>query len=220
MTQLFDLNARIQQLTWSLILYEKYSTSLSTIVLVVLTTANFWGFSNFYRYYTRSQADKSTGYRPTLKPLVIRYISNPKWTFFYHTCFFFGYILTVNTSSHVPVWNFEEKNCVIQNAIITWTDIFFRTCVLYFFHLSLVKTIFKSAKYPVDNIPSLWKTITLFHKDEVPEIIKLAQYALTLPLHTCSCERVFSNQNLIVTRLRSRLNPKIRDRLLRVRTQG
>ena len=63
MTQLFDLNARIQQLTWSLIFYEKYSTSLSTIVLVVFTTANFGGggFSNFSRYYTRSQAGKSTG---------------------------------------------------------------------------------------------------------------------------------------------------------------
>ena len=43
--------------------------SLSAIVLVVLTTANFGGFSNFCRYYTRSQAGKSTGYRPTLKPL-------------------------------------------------------------------------------------------------------------------------------------------------------
>ena len=85
-------------------------------------------------------------------------------------------------------------------------------CTLFFLHLSLVKTIVKLAKYPVDNMPSLWKTITLFHKDEVPEIIKLAQYALTLPLHTCSCERVFSNQNLIVTRLRSRLNPKISDK--------
>jgi hypothetical protein len=53
-----------------------------------------------------------------------------------------------------------------------------------------VKTIVKSAKYPVDNMPSLWKTITLFHKDKVPEIITLAQYAFTLPLHTCSCERV------------------------------
>jgi hypothetical protein len=52
-----------------LIFYEKYSTSLSTIVLVVLTTANFGGFSNFCRYYTRSQAGKSTGYWPTLKPL-------------------------------------------------------------------------------------------------------------------------------------------------------
>jgi hypothetical protein len=56
----------------------------------------------------------------------------------------------------------------------------------------------------------------VFAKDEVPEIIKLAQYALTLPLHTCSCDKVFSNQNLIVTRLRSRLNPKISDRENRV----
>jgi hypothetical protein len=66
--------------TWSLIFYEKYSTSLSTIILVVLTTANFGGFSNFCRYYTRSQTGKSTGYRPTLKPLsmsvIIAYISN------------------------------------------------------------------------------------------------------------------------------------------------
>ena len=77
-----------------------------------------------------------------------------------------------------------------------------------FFHLSLVKTIVKSAKYPVDNMPSLWKTITRFHKDEVPKIIKLAQYALTLPLHTCSCERVFSNQNLIVTGLTVQLKWK------------
>ena len=40
------------------------------IVLVVLTTANFGGFSNFCRYYTRSQTGESTGYRPTLKPLI------------------------------------------------------------------------------------------------------------------------------------------------------
>ena len=96
----------------------------------------------------------------------------------------------------------KKNNCVIQNAINNMNWYFFRTCVLCFFLLSLVKTIVKSAKYPVDDMPSFWKTITLFHKDEVPEIIKWAQYALTLPLHTCSCERVFSiNQNLIVTRL-------------------
>jgi hypothetical protein len=40
------------------------------LVLVVFTTANFGGFSNFCRYYTRSQTGKSTGYRPTLKPLI------------------------------------------------------------------------------------------------------------------------------------------------------
>jgi hypothetical protein len=66
-TQVFDLNARIQQLTRSLIFYEKYSSSQSYLW--------FWpplilgGFSNFCRYYTRSQTGKSTGYQPTLKPL-------------------------------------------------------------------------------------------------------------------------------------------------------
>jgi hypothetical protein len=51
--------------------YEKYSTTPSTIVLVVLTTANFGGFSNFCRYCTRSQAGKSTGYQPTFKSLCL-----------------------------------------------------------------------------------------------------------------------------------------------------
>ena len=63
-TQFFDLNARIQQLTWSLIFYEKYSTNLWFWPPLI-----FGGFSNFCRYYTRSQMGKSTGYQPTLKPL-------------------------------------------------------------------------------------------------------------------------------------------------------
>jgi hypothetical protein len=37
---------------------------------------------------------------------VVRYFQ-PK--IFDRTFFFFGYILTVNTSSHVPVLNFEKK---------------------------------------------------------------------------------------------------------------
>ena len=74
----------------SLIFYEKCSTSLSTIVLVVLTTSNFGGFSNFYRYYTRSQAGKSTGYQPTLKPLLRHYtklsVKFPSHTLHYAEC--------------------------------------------------------------------------------------------------------------------------------------
>ena len=68
-TQVFDLNARIQQLMWSLIFYEKYSTSQS--YLWFWPPLIFGGFSNFCRYYTRSQTGKSTGYRPTLKPLIM-----------------------------------------------------------------------------------------------------------------------------------------------------
>jgi hypothetical protein len=144
---------------------------------------------------------------------VIRYFQ-PKMHFFDRTFFFFGYILTVNTSSHVPVLNFETLKSLslilgfsLDLSLVTikfwllntlsqqqvWSGKVSAYWANFFFHLSLVKTIVKSAKYPVDNMPSLWRTITLFHKDEVPEIIKLAQYTLTLPLHTCSCERVFSN---------------------------
>ena len=65
-TQLFDLNARIQQLTWSLIFYEKYSTSQSYLWFWPLLILG--GFSNFCRYYTRSQTGKSTGYRPIWNP--------------------------------------------------------------------------------------------------------------------------------------------------------
>ena len=64
--QLFDLNARIQQLMINFL----WKIFHKPIVLVVLTTANFGGFSNFCRYHTRSQTGKSTGYRPTLKPLL------------------------------------------------------------------------------------------------------------------------------------------------------
>jgi hypothetical protein len=42
-TQLFDLNARIQQLRWSLIFYEKYSTSQS--YLWFWPPLTFWGGS-------------------------------------------------------------------------------------------------------------------------------------------------------------------------------
>ena len=49
------------------------------IVLVVLTTANFGGFSNFCLYYTRSQTGKSTGYWPTLKPLITYYWYVTTW---------------------------------------------------------------------------------------------------------------------------------------------
>ena len=82
----------------SAIFYEKYSTSLSTIVLVVLTTANFGGFSNLCRYYTGSQAGKSTGYRPTLKPLLVA----PQLAHYAFTTLQFGCCL-VRSLSYVKI---------------------------------------------------------------------------------------------------------------------
>ena len=58
------------------------------------------------------------------------------------------------------------------------------------------------------------------HSDELPNLIELAQIALLLPLHTADCERTFSAQNLILTKLRNRLAPEISDKLLRIRIHG
>ena len=58
--------------------YEKHSTSQPHLWFWPQLIF-FGGFSNFCRYYTRSQTGKSTGYRPTLKPLLkqnIKYQSN------------------------------------------------------------------------------------------------------------------------------------------------
>ena len=118
-TQLFDLNARIQQLTWSLFFYEKYSTSLSTIVLVVLTTANFGGFSNFCRYYTRSQMGKSTGYWPTLKPLhcdIVNLFSSVIW---HEDVNLVGVILTITNMT----LNWQALPTILKIVhYFTWSD--------------------------------------------------------------------------------------------------
>ena len=139
MTQLFDLNARIQQLTWSLILYEKYSTSLSTIVLVVLTTANFGGFSNFCRYYTRSQAGKSTGYRPTLKPLLLCFFGLRNFETIHHA-------LCHHNSSHmlnemfVQLSILREPNMKMCSLVVSSRYVF--SCVICFrgIHFILIST--------------------------------------------------------------------------------
>ena len=82
------------------------------------------------------------------------------------------------------------------------------------------KLIVRAAKYPVDDMKNLWQLLTTHHRDQLQEIVKLAQIALVLPLHTAGCERVFSQQNLIVTKQRNRLSPELCDKLLRVKLWG
>lgn len=72
-------------------------------------------------------------------------------------------------------------------------------------------------QYRTTQMQYLWELLTTHHKEDLDELIKLAQIALILPLHTASCERVFSQQNIILTKQRNSLAPKIFDRLLRVR---
>lgn len=74
--------------------------------------------------------------------------------------------------------------------------------------------------YPRDNMRELWVLINKYHKDQFPNMLKLAYYALTHPTHTSDCERSFSNQNAITTTRRNRLSPENIDKIMRIQIQG
>ena len=57
------------------------------------------------------------------------------------------------------------------------------------------KTIVKAARYPVNSMQGLWELLTKHHKEELPDLINLSQIALTLPLHTASCEGYSPNRD-------------------------
>ena len=75
--------------------------------------------------------------------------------------------------------------------------------------------------FPIDNTASLWKLIAISDTAMAfPNMRKLGQLALTLPVHTADVERGFSRQNLLCTSLRNRLSPEIQDCMLRVQMEG
>ena len=106
LTQLFDLNARIQQLTWLLIFYEKYSTSLSTIVLVVLTTANFEGGSVISAGTIHDlRRVKVPGTSPLWNPWMYIYID----IIFLPTSWILGYKYLLFSVCCLAIYNFRFK---------------------------------------------------------------------------------------------------------------
>ena len=74
--------------------------------------------------------------------------------------------------------------------------------------------------YPRDKTSSLWSLINQYHKDEYPNLVKLAHLALTCPIHTSGCERGFSIQNSILTSTRNRLTPELQNTLIRIKAAG
>ena len=141
---------------WTLIFYEKYSTSLSTIVLVVLTTANFGGFSNFCRYYTRSQAGKSTRYRPTLKPLIIIEGPGCEW-------------LRLVISDHKPYTSITTDVCLRQThtpQVLRFWDLGPKQVFqLQFITLYTLVQAFlpKSGSHNVHNVADKLLTVTIYY---------------------------------------------------------
>ena len=59
--------------------------------------------------------------------------------------------------------------------------------------------------------------ISKYHKADFPNLIKLAQLALTSAVHTAGCERGFSAQNAILTKGRNRLLVENQHKLMRVK---
>ena len=84
----------------------------------------------------------------------------------------------------------------------------------------MLKTIVVNEGYPRDKMQVLWALINKHHKEQVPNLIKLAALALTAPIHTADCERGFSAQNLTKTSSRNRLSSARVDDLLMVKLEG
>ena len=51
-------------------------------------------------------------------------------------------------------------------------------------------------------------------------MIKLAQLAIVLPVHTADVERGFSTQNIILSNRRNHLNPETQDMLMKQKMEG
>ena len=85
---------------------------------------------------------------------------------------------------------------------------------------ALLKPLILSQKYPRDQSQTLWKIIAQNHRDQFPNLIKLAKISLHIPLQTADCERGFSCQNHIHTTFRNRLDPERVNQLMLIQIEG
>ncbi len=92
------------------------------------------------------------------------------------------------------------------------------------FHVHLgiakLKLLVLAEGYPRDKLCDLWQLVFRFHKEEFPNLIKLAAIALTLPVHTADCERGFGVQNELKHPARNRLSPDRVDTLMTIKLGG
>ena len=84
----------------------------------------------------------------------------------------------------------------------------------------LLKKVVLAEQYPRDKMTSLWQLVWKYHKEQFPNMLKLATLALTSPVHTAGCERGFSTQNRILTKSRNRLSVAVQDQLMTVKLRS
>jgi hypothetical protein len=85
---------------------------------------------------------------------------------------------------------------------------------------SKVKETVVQEGYPRDKMAVLWNLINKHHKEDCPNLLKLASLALTAPIHTSDCERGFSAQNQTKTPSRNRLLPETVNDVMTVKLEG
>ena len=85
---------------------------------------------------------------------------------------------------------------------------------------SLLKDVVKEQHYPTEKLSTLWSCIFKFHADTFPNLMKLAQLALILPMQTADVERRFSAQNLTKTSHRNRMEAETLDNLMTISVEG
>ena len=83
-----------------------------------------------------------------------------------------------------------------------------------------LKELVVKEKYPTNNMHILWKLMQTHLSSSFPNLLKLAEIAMILPLHTAEVERRFSTQNLIHTKLRNSLSGTNLDHLMTIKSVG
>ena len=89
-----------------------------------------------------------------------------------------------------------------------------------FVEWNILKRLVIEQRYPRDRLSGLWKLIFLYHRESVPNLIKLANLALIMPYQTADCERGFSCQNAIKSSKRSQLKADSLNSLMTIKIEG
>jgi hypothetical protein len=74
--------------------------------------------------------------------------------------------------------------------------------------------------YPKANLAQMCATLHTKYTDEMPNLTKLLRICVIIPMLSVTCERGFSTQNRIKTRLRTNLNNKTLNDLMRLSEDG
>ena len=79
---------------------------------------------------------------------------------------------------------------------------------------------FVSRNYPSADISTVWQLLNTKQADGIPNLSKLTNICLLLPVSTAGCECGFSTLNRTKTKLRNRLKPETLDMPMRIDLEG